>query len=74
LEGGDLLLLYTDGLTEALNASGDEFGVQRLSEELLANAGDGAAAMLHRLSRSVIAFAGNESQHDDITLIALRKL
>ena len=74
LEGGDLLLLYTDGLTEALNASGDEFGVQRLSDELLANAGDGAAAMLHRLSRSVIAFAGNESQHDDITLIALRKL
>ena len=74
LETDDLLLLYTDGLTEARDASGTEFGVQRLSDELQTNAVEGAAAMLHRLSQSVIAFAGNESQHDDITLIALRRL
>ena len=74
LESGDLLLLYTDGLTEALDPSGFEFGVERLKEALVANAGEGAVQTLHRLSQSVIAFAGNQPQHDDITLIALRKL
>lgn len=74
LESGDLLLLYTDGLTEALDSSGFEFGVERLRNALVANAGDGAVQTLHILSRSVIAFAGSQPQHDDITLIALRKL
>ena len=71
---GDLLLLYTDGLTEALDAEGLEFGVERLTGELLENAKDGAVETLHRLARSVRTFAGNQPQHDDITLIALRKL
>lgn len=71
---GDLLLLYTDGLTEALDAEGAEFGVERLTGELLESAKDGAVETLHRLARSVRTFAGNQSQHDDITLIALRKL
>jgi sigma-B regulation protein RsbU (phosphoserine phosphatase) len=74
LECGDMLLLYTDGLTEALDSSGFEFGVERLRNALVANAGDGAVQTLHVLSRSVIAFAGSQPQHDDITLIALRKL
>jgi len=74
LENGDLLLLYTDGLTEALDATGKEFGVERLRETLAENAGEGATQLLHRLSQSVITFAGNQPQHDDITLIALRKL
>ena len=73
-ETGDLLLLYTDGLTEALDAEGREFGVERLTGELLESARDGAVETLHRLSRSVRTFAGNQPQHDDITLIALRKL
>jgi sigma-B regulation protein RsbU (phosphoserine phosphatase) len=70
----DLLLLYTDGLTEALDAEGAEFGVERLNSELLESAKDGAVETLHRLARSVRTFSGNQSQHDDITLIALRKL
>jgi sigma-B regulation protein RsbU (phosphoserine phosphatase) len=74
LETGDTLLLYTDGLTEALDSSGIEFGVQRLRDALLANADEGVAMMLQRLSESVIEFAGKQPQHDDITLIALRKL
>lgn len=74
LEAGDTLLLYTDGLTEALDSSGIEFGVQRLRDALLANADEDVAMMLQRLSESVIEFAGKQPQHDDITLIALRKL
>jgi sigma-B regulation protein RsbU (phosphoserine phosphatase) len=71
---GDLLLLYTDGLTEALDAEGDEFGVERLTGELLESAPTGAVETLHRLARSVQTFSVGQPQHDDITLIALRKL
>ena len=71
---GDLLLLYTDGLTEALNAEGSEFGVERLSGELLESAGTGVEKTLQHLASSVLDFAGKQPQHDDITLIALQKL
>lgn len=73
LEGGDLLLLYTDGITEALNAEGDEFGVARLTSELRDDAPEGASETLHQLAKSVRLFAGSQPQHDDITLIALRR-
>ena len=73
LEAGDLLLLYTDGLTEALDASGHEFGLDRVREELSLEAPLGASSTLERLARSVRSFAGDAPQHDDITLIALRK-
>jgi sigma-B regulation protein RsbU (phosphoserine phosphatase) len=72
-EPGDLLLLYTDGITEALNAGGDEFGLTRLTSQLKDHPAEGASDTLHRLARSVRSFAGNQPQHDDITLIALRK-
>jgi sigma-B regulation protein RsbU (phosphoserine phosphatase) len=71
---GDLLLLYTDGLTEALDAEGNEFGVERLTGELLESAHDGAVETLHRLARSVQAFSEGQPQHDDITLIGLQKI
>ena len=73
LEGGDLLLLYTDGISEALNAEGDEFGVDRLTSELRTEAPEGASETLHRLAKSVRLFAEGQPQHDDITLIALRR-
>jgi len=72
-EPGDLLLLYTDGITEALNAAGEEFGIQRLNTQLKDNLAEAASETLHRLARSVQSFAGSQPQHDDITLIALRK-
>jgi sigma-B regulation protein RsbU (phosphoserine phosphatase) len=74
LDSGDLLLLYTDGITEALDAGGAEFGTDRLCRELRELSGEGAVETLRRLARSVRTFAGNRPQHDDITLIALRKL
>jgi sigma-B regulation protein RsbU (phosphoserine phosphatase) len=70
---GDLLLLYTDGLTEALDAQGHEFGIQRLVAELRQHPAEAAGVTLDRLSRSVRSFVGGQPQHDDITLIALRK-
>ena len=70
---GDLLLLYTDGLTEALDAEGNEFGIERLVEEVVESARKGVGEMLQGLSRSVRDFSEGRPQHDDITLLAVRK-
>jgi sigma-B regulation protein RsbU (phosphoserine phosphatase) len=73
LEGGDCLVLYTDGVTEALDSNGDEFGVERMVQAVRASAGDGAPAIVTRVIDDVRNFVGSQPQNDDITLIAIRK-
>ena len=73
LEPGDCILLYTDGATEALNADGVEYGVDRLAKALEAAAAQGAAAVLRHVADDVRAFTGRESKQDDFTLIAISK-
>lgn len=73
LEHGDCLVLYTDGVTEALDSNGDEFGPERMIESVRASATEGAAAIVQRVNEDVRIFAGAHPQHDDITLIAIRK-
>jgi sigma-B regulation protein RsbU (phosphoserine phosphatase) len=73
LESEDCLILYTDGITEALDSHGDEFGLQSVIESVLASAKDGAAAIITRLTDDLRAFIGPHPQNDDITLIAIRK-
>jgi sigma-B regulation protein RsbU (phosphoserine phosphatase) len=74
LETSDCLILYTDGVTEALDANGLEFGMSRLTEAIQASAADGAPAILSRVTADLKNFVGNHPQNDDITLIAIRKL
>jgi sigma-B regulation protein RsbU (phosphoserine phosphatase) len=74
LETGDCLILYTDGVTEALNVNGLEFGISRLIEAIQASAADGAPAILSRVTGDLKMFVGSHPQNDDITLIAIRKL
>lgn len=73
LEPDDCLILYTDGVTEALDAKGDEFGMERLVESILASAQDGAAGIITRLTDELRTFIGTQAQHDDVTLIVIRK-
>jgi phosphoserine phosphatase RsbU/P len=73
LERGDCLVLYTDGVTEALDSNGDEFGVERMVQAVRASAGDGAPAIVTRVIDDVRNFVGSQPQNDDITLIAIRK-
>ncbi|MEY2550345.1 MAG: hypothetical protein QOG12_489 [Verrucomicrobiota bacterium] len=73
LKPGDCLLLYTDGVTEALDANGDEFGPERMMECIRASAPEGAPAMITRLIDELRSFVGAQPQNDDITLIAIRK-
>ncbi|RYH13427.1 MAG: serine/threonine-protein phosphatase [Alphaproteobacteria bacterium] len=72
LNPGDSLVLFTDGVTEAMNAGEEEFGTGRL-EALLDDAGPVAAAeLLTRIYADVDAFAAGEDQADDITCLTLR--
>jgi phosphoserine phosphatase RsbU/P len=73
LERGDCLVLYTDGVTEALDNEGNEFGVERMTESIRRSAPDGAQAVVTRLIDDVRSFAASTPQNDDITLIAIRK-
>jgi len=69
----DCLILYTDGVTEALNSEGEEFGMEKLIQSILASASDGAAGVITRLTDDLREFVGAHPQHDDITLIVIRK-
>jgi sigma-B regulation protein RsbU (phosphoserine phosphatase) len=73
LERDDCLVLYTDGVTEALDNDGNEFGVERMTQSIRAGAPHGAQAVVTRLIDDVRSFAASNPQHDDITLIAIRK-
>lgn len=73
LDAGDCLVFYTDGVTEALDRAGEEFGLEAMKRAIQASAPEGAAAVVSRVSAEVRAFIGEHPQHDDITLIAIRK-
>lgn len=68
---GDLLVLYTDGITESFNAATEEFGEQRLVEALRRNRDLPPSALLTAIVDEVRNFSPLE-QHDDITLIVAR--
>ena len=73
LEQGDVLVLYTDGVTEALDTEGYEFGIERTIQSVRASAVDGAPAVVTRVIEDVRNFAGSQPQNDDITMIAIHK-
>jgi len=71
LEPDDLLALYTDGVTEAFDDQGEEFGEHRLVEALRRHRDRAPEALLSCLVDEVRAFSPHE-QHDDLTLIVAR--
>ena len=73
LEHGDTLLLYTDGVTEAINSKCEEYGSERLKAVLARHAQSGCQEMIDAVKADVKAFAGEEEQSDDITLLAIKR-
>jgi sigma-B regulation protein RsbU (phosphoserine phosphatase) len=74
LETGDCILLYTDGITEALDSEGNEFGLERTIASIRSSATEGARAIVTRLIDDLRSFVGSTPQNDDITMIAIRKI
>ena len=72
LQEGDWLVIFTDGLVEALNQREEEYGEPRLLEVLNSGAATAPAEMLRRMMSDVDAFVGATPQHDDITCLLLK--
>lgn len=73
LEAGDLLLLYSDGVTEAQAPDGEEFGEERLEEIVRASRGDSAETVLAKVNVAIRDFMAGRPAADDITLVAARR-
>jgi phosphoserine phosphatase RsbU/P len=71
LQPDEHLVLFTDGVIEALNREGEEFGKERLIKLLQANSQAGAGEILDRLREAVLSFSAHTPQHDDITMMVL---
>jgi serine phosphatase RsbU (regulator of sigma subunit) len=72
LEPGDLVVLYTDGVTESLDRDRQPFGVERL-REVLAGAPEGVAAVGEGILAAVRDHAAGRSQSDDITIVCFER-
>jgi serine phosphatase RsbU (regulator of sigma subunit)/uncharacterized CHY-type Zn-finger protein len=73
-EPGDRFLLYTDGLSEAMNSRREEFGTRRLAACVQSLGNQRCAEFLFGLSQEVEKFTAGAPQHDDITAVAVRRL
>jgi sigma-B regulation protein RsbU (phosphoserine phosphatase) len=74
LEPGDTLLLYTDGVTEAIDTDEKEYGEARLEKLLAQSCKLSCQEIVDNVKADVKAFAGEAEQSDDITLLALKRL
>jgi len=72
LEPGDVLVLYSDGLTECMNIHQDQFGEERLRECVHTHAHLDARGIEAAVVEAVRAFRGKADPHDDLTLVVLR--
>lgn len=74
LTAGDILLLVTDGIDEAMRADGECFGLERAAEVIRANRHHSAAALVELLCQSARNFTHPEPQADDLTVVVLKIL
>jgi phosphoserine phosphatase RsbU/P len=73
MEPGDCLLLYTDGVNEAEDLEGDQFGLDRLEQAFRVAAPSGAEAVLSHVQAELRLHVQGSVQSDDITLIAIQR-
>jgi sigma-B regulation protein RsbU (phosphoserine phosphatase) len=72
LSVGDVITLYTDGITEAMNVEGDLFGDARLSRIIEEHGHLSCGELRERILREIEAFVGVADQHDDMTMILVK--
>lgn len=73
LEPGDVLFLYTDGVPEATDGTGNMFGMERLLESLNGPCEGSAKALLQKVRSDVETFVGDAPQFDDLTMLAIKR-
>lgn len=72
LRAGDMLILYTDGVTEAINLAGEEFGTARLLDMAVTVRGRSSAKIAAAIERAVRSFSKRKVPGDDLTLVVLK--
>ncbi len=74
LSSGDVLVIYSDGVSEANNLAEDEFGMDRLTAVISANVSRSASGIRDKVESALSAFTGTAAPNDDITLVIVKKL
>ena len=74
LDKGDTLLMFTDGVNEAMNIDFEQFGDDRLKQTLTMQAGNGCQKLIDSIKSNVSSFVGKAEQSDDITMLAIKRL
>jgi len=74
IEPGDVLIGFTDGISEAMNAADEEWGEDALGAFLLMHRGDTARELIPKIESAADAFAAGFPQHDDMTIVVVRFL
>lgn len=73
IDKDDVIVFYTDGVTEANNSEENEFGEKRLYEIIINNKHNSACSIMEEIKNSIKEFTRDTSQYDDITMIVLKK-
>ena len=74
LAAGDVLLFYTDGISEAMNSIDEEWGEERMMESVRASKHGTALEMIDELMQAADAFVAGAPQHDDMTVMVVKVL
>lgn len=72
LAAGDILVAYTDGVSEAMNKADEEWGEDRLMETIESCDGIAAQPIMERVFVAADAFVAGAKQHDDMTMVVMR--
>jgi serine phosphatase RsbU (regulator of sigma subunit) len=67
-----MVVAYTDGITEAMNAAKEEWGMDQFLDACSVAASEGANSLLNNVRQRLQRFVGEHAQYDDMTLLALR--
>ena len=73
LAPGDALVLYTDGVTDALDADGEEFGEQRLFDVIAAHAEGSAQEIMWAITGALAGFIDGTEPADDVTCVVIKR-
>jgi len=73
LAPGDVLVMYTDGVTDAMDAAGEQFGLERLKALVVGASDRGAAALTRHIVRTVQEFSATALPFDDLTLVVVSR-
>ncbi len=73
MQRGDEIIFFTDGVTDATNSAGEDFGKDRLLKSIFRNADRPLTTQVNCIVSDILTFIGNAPQKDDITIIILKK-